>query len=284
MPSQLGLTRTTGEGHACGGGGGPSRGADADADDDDDNAPVRRVSACGDLYSKDDLTDGMRGKLADVHASFKRPSQDPCKVQLYDPDRARKTLGMTRGTGSRPPPAPLPGAVGGPGVPVAPPAAAEDYKFEPLCLWEPPPLEDDADDEEDDAGAEEGGAAAEAEGEEGGEDAAALSKPKKKAKTGPPSIMVDGFICRFLRPHQREGTQFLFDCTMGQREFDGCGCILADDMGLGKVNPAVASRATRPLLPYHARSHARATTKRPAGPFALARRRRRCSRSAFCGR
>ena len=56
------------------------------------------------------------------------------------------------------------------------------------------------------------------------------------------------------------------------------------DMGLGKVNAAVASRATRPLLPNHARSHARATTYCPAGPFALARRRRRCSRFAFCGR
>lgn len=38
-----------------------------------------------------------------------------------------------------------------------------------------------------------------------------------------------------LRPHQREGVQFLFECTMGLRGFEGSGCILADDMGLGKT-------------------------------------------------
>lgn len=39
-----------------------------------------------------------------------------------------------------------------------------------------------------------------------------------------------------LRPHQREGVQFLFECTMGLRGFEGNGCILADDMGLGKLS------------------------------------------------
>ncbi|KAJ1439365.1 hypothetical protein B484DRAFT_427724 [Ochromonadaceae sp. CCMP2298] len=38
-----------------------------------------------------------------------------------------------------------------------------------------------------------------------------------------------------LRPHQREGVAFLFECTMGLRGFEGQGCILADDMGLGKT-------------------------------------------------
>jgi DNA repair and recombination RAD54-like protein len=38
-----------------------------------------------------------------------------------------------------------------------------------------------------------------------------------------------------LRPHQREGVTFLFQCTMGLRGFEGNGCILADDMGLGKT-------------------------------------------------
>ena len=33
-----------------------------------------------------------------------------------------------------------------------------------------------------------------------------------------------------LRPHQREGVQFLFECVMGLRGFEGHGCILADDM------------------------------------------------------
>ena len=35
-------------------------------------------------------------------------------------------------------------------------------------------------------------------------------------------------LCCKLRPHQREGVQFLFECTMGLRGFDGQGCILAD--------------------------------------------------------
>jgi hypothetical protein len=43
-----------------------------------------------------------------------------------------------------------------------------------------------------------------------------------------------------LRPHQREGVQFLFECTMAQRGFEGEGCILADDMGLGKTLMSIA--------------------------------------------
>lgn len=42
-----------------------------------------------------------------------------------------------------------------------------------------------------------------------------------------------------LRPHQREGVQFLFECTMGQRGFDGEGCILADDMVKCYSNQAI---------------------------------------------
>lgn len=39
--------------------------------------------------------------------------------------------------------------------------------------------------------------------------------------------------CRHLRPHQRVGVQFLWECTMGLREANRRGAILADDMGLG---------------------------------------------------
>ena len=46
--------------------------------------------------------------------------------------------------------------------------------------------------------------------------------------------VIPQLACR-LRPHQREGVQFLFECTMGLRGFEGEGCILADDMGLGKT-------------------------------------------------
>lgn len=52
--------------------------------------------------------------------------------------------------------------------------------------------------------------------------------------------MVDPLLCKCLRPHQRAGVQFMFDCTMGMRSgFAGNGCILADGMGLGKTIQAI---------------------------------------------
>ncbi|KAK9750001.1 hypothetical protein RND81_02G165200 [Saponaria officinalis] len=49
-------------------------------------------------------------------------------------------------------------------------------------------------------------------------------------------IMVDPLLVRFLRPHQREGVQFMFECVSGLHSAAGIhGCILADDMGLGKT-------------------------------------------------
>ena len=48
-------------------------------------------------------------------------------------------------------------------------------------------------------------------------------------------MVVDPILTKFLRAHQREGVQFVFDCLMGIKGFEGSGCILADDMGLGKT-------------------------------------------------
>ncbi|EFA84124.1 SNF2-related domain-containing protein [Heterostelium album PN500] len=48
-------------------------------------------------------------------------------------------------------------------------------------------------------------------------------------------VVVDPFISKHLRPHQRRGVQFLYDCVTGQRHQFGNGCILADQMGLGKT-------------------------------------------------
>ncbi|ERM97150.1 protein CHROMATIN REMODELING 25 isoform X1 [Amborella trichopoda] len=49
-------------------------------------------------------------------------------------------------------------------------------------------------------------------------------------------IVVDPLLVRFLRPHQREGVQFMFECVLGLSKAAGIsGCILADDMGLGKT-------------------------------------------------
>ena len=49
------------------------------------------------------------------------------------------------------------------------------------------------------------------------------------------NISVELFLCKWLRPHQREGVRFMAECLTGQRDFDGAGSILADDMGLGKT-------------------------------------------------
>ncbi|EXJ83670.1 DNA repair and recombination protein RAD54B [Capronia coronata CBS 617.96] len=53
-------------------------------------------------------------------------------------------------------------------------------------------------------------------------------------------VVLDPLIGRLLRPHQREGVKFLYECVMGLRSFDGQGCILADDMGLGKTLTTIA--------------------------------------------
>ncbi|XP_078362706.1 DNA repair and recombination protein RAD54B-like isoform X2 [Oculina patagonica] len=48
-------------------------------------------------------------------------------------------------------------------------------------------------------------------------------------------VVVDPHVSQHLRPHQREGVVFLYECVMGLRNFNGNGAILADDMGLGKT-------------------------------------------------
>lgn len=47
------------------------------------------------------------------------------------------------------------------------------------------------------------------------------------------AVVVDSFLGRKLRPHQKEGVQFLYDCVMGLKGFNRFGAILADQMGLG---------------------------------------------------
>ncbi|KAG6972929.1 hypothetical protein JG687_00001181 [Phytophthora cactorum] len=53
-------------------------------------------------------------------------------------------------------------------------------------------------------------------------------------------VVVPEIVGKFLRPHQREGVQFMFDCVSQVKGFDGQGCILADDMGLGKTLQSIA--------------------------------------------
>ena len=48
-------------------------------------------------------------------------------------------------------------------------------------------------------------------------------------------VVVDPVLSSILRPHQREGVKFMFDCVMGTRIPFSNGCIMADEMGLGKT-------------------------------------------------
>ncbi|KAJ1305825.1 hypothetical protein OPQ81_010552 [Rhizoctonia solani] len=48
-------------------------------------------------------------------------------------------------------------------------------------------------------------------------------------------VVVDPILAKFLRPHQREGIQFMYESVMGMRTREQHGCILADEMGLGKT-------------------------------------------------
>ena len=53
-------------------------------------------------------------------------------------------------------------------------------------------------------------------------------------------VVLDPVLAHKLRPHQREGVKFMYECVMGLRDFSGQGCILADDMGLGKTLQTIA--------------------------------------------
>ncbi|XP_066181020.1 DNA repair and recombination protein RAD54-like [Sylvia atricapilla] len=59
-----------------------------------------------------------------------------------------------------------------------------------------------------------------------------LKMDKDKA---PVHVVVDPVLSRVLRPHQREGVKFLWDCVTSRRIPGSHGCIMADEMGLGKT-------------------------------------------------
>ncbi|XP_025869440.1 DNA repair and recombination protein RAD54B isoform X1 [Vulpes vulpes] len=48
-------------------------------------------------------------------------------------------------------------------------------------------------------------------------------------------VVIDPHLVYHLRPHQKEGIMFLYECVMGMRVNGRCGAILADEMGLGKT-------------------------------------------------
>ncbi|KAL6308182.1 SNF2 family N-terminal domain-containing protein [Sparassis latifolia] len=54
------------------------------------------------------------------------------------------------------------------------------------------------------------------------------------------AVVIDPVLARHLRPHQVEGVKFLYECVMGLRKHEGQGCILADEMGMGKTLQTIA--------------------------------------------
>ena len=68
-------------------------------------------------------------------------------------------------------------------------------------------------------------------------------------------VYVPSILAQWLRPHQREGVQFLYECVMGLRDYLGQGCILADDMGLGRF-----FFLCRLMVPYNLLTHSTTTT------------------------
>ncbi|KHJ47934.1 protein, SNF2 family [Trichuris suis] len=48
-------------------------------------------------------------------------------------------------------------------------------------------------------------------------------------------VVVDPLLAKILRPHQREGVKFMYDCVTGRKIEGSYGCIMADEMGLGKT-------------------------------------------------
>lgn len=47
--------------------------------------------------------------------------------------------------------------------------------------------------------------------------------------------MLEPFLAKHLRPHQKSGLIFLYECVSGFKVQDYFGAILADEMGLGKT-------------------------------------------------
>jgi DNA repair and recombination protein RAD54 and RAD54-like protein len=64
--------------------------------------------------------------------------------------------------------------------------------------------------------------------EYGVEEEVTVLKPAPIDQYGKNNVIVPEIIGKWLRPHQREGVQFMYECVMGLKEFKGRGVILAD--------------------------------------------------------
>jgi hypothetical protein len=67
--------------------------------------------------------------------------------------------------------------------------------------------------------------------EYGVEETVTVLKDAPKERYSQQNVFVPPILAKWLRPHQREGVSFMYECVMGLKEYEGNGCILADDMG-----------------------------------------------------
>ncbi|ODV96232.1 hypothetical protein PACTADRAFT_23072, partial [Pachysolen tannophilus NRRL Y-2460] len=67
------------------------------------------------------------------------------------------------------------------------------------------------------------------------EEALVMKRPPNEPESDVVDVVVDPCLSKHLRPHQREGVLFLYECIMGFRDHGGNGALLADEMGLGKT-------------------------------------------------
>lgn len=65
-------------------------------------------------------------------------------------------------------------------------------------------------------------------------------KKRPPGDAGLVDVVVDPILGQHLRPHQKEGVRFLYECVMGMTDINGFGAILADEMGLGKTLQTIA--------------------------------------------
>lgn len=66
-----------------------------------------------------------------------------------------------------------------------------------------------------------------------------MTRPPHNPSIAVRDVIVDPRLSDTLRPHQREGIKFLYECVMGFHDVKGNGSILADEMGLGKTLQAI---------------------------------------------
>lgn len=61
--------------------------------------------------------------------------------------------------------------------------------------------------------------------EHGVEESVTLLKPAPLASYAKQNVFVPPVLAKWLRPHQREGMSFLYDCVMGLKPYNGRGCM-----------------------------------------------------------